>query len=210
MGYKTFVSMNIAVIGTSKMAETFATRYADAGHEVFMASNSGDSKNIIKSLTLSDDIVFCSIENAAAIADLIIIATLPKEVREAAYWMGDVRGKVIIDATANLQSSDEEPVNTVGAIKAITGSAHVVKVFSTRGYEKLLSPLFKKRNVQLVLAGDSKKAKEITKILTKDLGVNDFIDLGGDDSIPLFDEITRCWRNLKEKNILENRKLNTI
>jgi len=200
MGYKKFVSMSIAVIGIGKTAETYAVRYAMAGHDVFIAPKGGENAGLDKRLAIYDNIVVCSIEDAAAVADLIIISSSPKDVREIAYWLGDVRGKVIIDATANVHTGADEQVNTLGAIKAITGSQHVVKVFSTRGYERLLKPLFQKEKIQLVLAGDSKKAKEITKILTKDLGINDFVDLGPDEAIPLFDELTKCWRNLALKN----------
>ena len=210
MEYKTFVSINIAVIGTGNMAQTYAMRYAHAGHQVFLAATSDHKNRGMDSLSSFDNIVSCSIENAAAIGDLIVIATLPKDVREVAYWLGDVRGKVIIDATPNLLSSGDEQVNTIGAIKAITGSPHVIKVFSTRGYEQLLQPLFRTKGVQLILSGDSKKAKEITKILTRDLGVDSFFDLGGDETIPLFDELTKCCRNLAEKMMPENRKLNMI
>ena len=212
MGYKKFVSMNIAVIGTGKIAATYGIRYARAGHDVFIALKGGNNTNteLIQSLVLYDNIVVCSIEDAAAVADIIVIASAPGDVREIAYWLGDVRGKVILDATANIHAATDEQVNTYGVIKAITGSQHVVKVFSTRGYEQLLKPLFQKDKIQLILAGDSKKAKEITKILTIDLGVKDFVDLGAEDTIPLFDELTKCWRNLVAKSAAENKKINTI
>jgi predicted dinucleotide-binding enzyme len=208
MGYKTFGSMNIAVIGTGKMAAAYATGLAMAGHYIYIAAKGNSKHGLVEKMARYDNIVFCSIENAAAIADLIVIATLPEHVREVAYWLGDVRGKVIIDAIANISSSGDEQVNTSGAIKAITGSQHVVKVFSTRGYEQLLEPLFRKKNVQLILAGNSKKAKEITKILSKGLGISHFMDFGDDETIPLFDQLTKCWRSLAEKTAQKNKKLN--
>lgn len=199
MGYKTFASMNIAVIGTGTTVVAYAMRYAGAGHNVFISVMGGDNAALASKLAAFDNIAVCNIENAASVADLIVITSSPRDVREIAYWLGDVRGKVIIDATANIHSAVHEQVNTQGAIKAITGSQHIVKVFSTRGYEELLKPLFRQDKVQLVLVGDSKKAKEVTKILTLDLGVNNFIDLGSDEALPLFDEMTKCWRNLAAK-----------
>ncbi len=209
MGYKKFVSMNIAVIGSGVTVAEYGIRYALAGHDVFIALQGNDAGRVNKILAPYDNIVACSIENAAAVADLIVIASQPKDVREIAYWLGDVRGKVIIDATANIHTTTDEQINTAGAIKAITGSQHIVKVFSTRGYEILLKPLFRQQNVQLILVGDSKKAKEITKILTTDLGVNDFIDMGADEALPLFDELTKCWRTLAAKDAEKNRKVKT-
>jgi predicted dinucleotide-binding enzyme len=197
MVYRTFVSMKVALIGTGEIAERFALQYAAAGHEVLMAWKTGD-KGINPRLAMLENITVCSIEEAAQNADMIIVATSPADVREVAYWLGDVRGKVIIDATANIPVSQDEQVNTFWAIKAITGSLHIVKVFSTRGYEQLLKPLFKHDRIQLILAGDSRKAKEIVKILTIDLGTNKFFDMGGSEVMPLFNELTAGWRRLAQ------------
>ena len=196
MGYRTFVSMKIALIGTGDVAMGYATRYAEAGHEVLMAWRDGEEPELTPALAESGQVYVCSIEEAAEQADFIVIATPPKDVREVAYWLGDIRRKVIIDATPNIHTSMEEQVTTVCAIKAITGSPHVIKVFSTRGYENMLEPFFKHSHVQLIMVGESKKAKEVVKILTEGMGVDHFFDMGGNDAIPLFNEMTKGWRKL--------------
>jgi predicted dinucleotide-binding enzyme len=200
MNYKTFVSMNIAVIGTGATVDNYATRYAAAGHEVFMAWTESESNLLSRALQGYGNVHVTSVEDAAQIADLIIIACAPADVREVSYWMGDVRKKVIIDATANIHVANEAEVTTACAIKAITGSDYIVKVFTTRGYERLLQPLFKDEEVRLVIVGSSKKAKEATKILTQELGVHTFLDMGGDEAIPLFNELTRSWRQTFAKS----------
>ena len=197
MMFRTFVSMKIALIGEGEIAERYAIRYATSGHEVLMAWKDG-TKRISPSLAQFQNIQMCSIEEAAWQSDFIIIATPPADVREVAYWLGDVRRKIIIDASANIHICVEDQVNTFAAIKAITGSIHIVKVFSTRGYEQLLKPLFGHDRVQLVMAGDSRKAKEIVKILTVDLGTSHFFDMGGSDTLPLFNEMTAGWRKLAQ------------
>lgn len=196
MGYRTFVSMNIAVIGSGEIAEKYAARFAVAGHEVFMAWKNGTNARINPALSSLEHINFCTIEEASDIADLVIIAASPRDVREVSYWLGDVRRKVIIDATSNVPAAADEHVKTVCAIKAITGSPHIVKVFHTDGYERMLKPLFGGAKIGMLLAGESKKAKEITKILALELGIRNCHDFGGGESMPLFDEMTRCWRNL--------------
>ncbi len=196
MGFRTFVSMKIAIIGTGHAAEAYARRFLHAGHIVLMAWKDGDAIGITSELSDYRNLQVCSIEEAAAGADLIIIASSPIHVREVAYWLGDIRRKVIIDATSNIHTGNEEQVTTVCAIKAITGASHIVKVFSTRGYEDLLRPLFGHDQLQLVLVGESKKAKEIVKILAINLGIETFFDMGGANAIPLFNEMTRGWRKL--------------
>ena len=208
MHYKTFVSMNIAIIGSGETAVDFATGFACAGHEVFMATKDGDKGTSRTLFEVFDNIYPSSIIDAAEIADLVIIATAPNDVREVAYWLGDVRRKVIIDATANVSAPDEDFVKTVAGIQAITGSPHIVKVFRTKGYEKMLKPIFRDKKVELILVGNSRKAKEITKIMAAELGINNCYDFGGN----LFNEMTKCWRNMgissprisKDRNLLKS------
>ncbi len=194
MRYKQFVSVNIAVIGAAKHAEEYAIRYAAAGHVVSIALMGGDDPERTRNrMRVFDNISVCGIEDAAADADMIIIASQPKDVREVAYWLGDVRNKVIIDCSANLLSEADEMINTVEAIRAITAAPHIVRVFSTRGYEQMLEPLFGHADVQLIMAGECKKAKELVKILTLELGVDKFLDLGGADGLVLFNEMIKSW-----------------
>src|SRR5699024_1993175 len=108
MSYKTFVSMNIAVIGVSEIAESYALAFVQAGHAVFMAWKEGEKKVINPGILALDGVHVCSIETAADVADLIIIATAPMDVREVSYWLGDVRRKVIIDATTNVFAGIDE------------------------------------------------------------------------------------------------------
>jgi len=205
MSYRIFVSMNIAIIGATEIAESYALAFINAGHDVFLASNEGSKAGINPILGRMEGLHLCSIEQAAEIADLIIIATSPKEVREVAYWLGDVRRKVIIDATANVFDDADEQVRTVSAIKTITGSLHIVKVFRTKGYEQILKPLFRDTYMDMIFVGDSKKAKEITKILARELALNNCYDFGGNDAIPLFNVMTACCRELVKKNIPDSR-----
>lgn len=207
MGYKTFVSINIAVVGVSETAQVYAARYALAGNEVFLAWKSGQRCKAMPAVKSFDNIHVCDIETAAAEADVIVIVAPPEDVREIAYWLGDVRGKVIIDDTANFASSAGETINTVNAISAITGSQSIIKVFCTRGYEHILEPLIHRHDVQWILVGDSKKAKEATKILARDLGVKGFIDFGGSEALPQFDAMTRCWCDIAMNKVGKNLRL---
>jgi predicted dinucleotide-binding enzyme len=199
MGYKILVSMNIAIIGDSSVAQMYAAGFAMAGHSVYMAWKEGKRTQLSDSLSQIENIEMCSIAYAAEIADLVIIATPPEEVREVSYWLGDVRKKVIVDATSNVLT--DEPVKTICAIKAITGSQHIVKVFNTIGYQQLLKPLFNSDKARLILVGDSKKAKEIAKILAKELDIKCCSDFGGSETVLLFNEMTRCWKNMAGKEI---------
>ncbi len=194
MSYKTLASMNIAVIGNEEIADVYAFGFAFADHKVFRACRQGEELACI-SYSLHN-ITVCSIEEAAEVADIIVVATAPRHVREVAYWLGDVRSKIIIDVTSNVFAAEEDLVKTVCGIQSITGSKNIVKVFNTAGYDEVLAPLYRSRKINLVMVGDSVKAKEVTKILANDLEMTEFYDFGGTEAIPLFNEMTRAWRNV--------------
>lgn len=196
MDFKKLVSLNIAIIGDTDAAEMYARAFTSAGHEVHMAFAETADKMQKAIPDIYENIRYTTISDAASMADFIILATHPKDVREAAYWLGDVRRKVIVDVTANVMAQDDDNVKTACAIKAITGSAHVIKVFHTQGYEAILKPLFNGARVDMLLLSDSRKAKEITRIMAIEIGAKYFYDFGGSENIPLFNEMTRCWRKL--------------
>jgi len=197
MSFKKLVSMTIAVVGDTATSYMYAEGFARAGHQILMAVPGKDQFDLPAAFSSFDNVETCSISTAASLADLIVLATTPRQVREASYWMEDVRKKVIVDATANEHVADNELVKTVCAIKAITGSPHVIKAFNTAGYEQILKPLFNGAAVDMILLSDSLKAKEIAKIMAIELGLTSFYDFGGSENIPLFNEMTRCWRSLK-------------
>lgn len=200
MSFKQLVSMDIAIIGNTEIAAFYAKHFAQHGHNIYMACCEKNNKIVSNITDPNNRITYTTISEAALQSDFIIIATDPIEVREASYWLGDVRRKVIIDVTANVFAPEEELVKTVCAIKAITGSPHVIKVFYTGGFENIIKPLFNGSKVDLLLLSDSKKAKEITKIMAVEIGLRYFYDFGGSENIPLFNEITKCWRKLKLQN----------
>lgn len=189
------LSVSIAIIGSGERAKMYAAKLAIAGHEVYLAHEKVD-QSFCTDLATIDNLHCCSIEEASSAADIILIVAAPKYAREISYWLGDVRGKVVVDATANDISSKNDELNTVGAIKAITGSSDVVKIFCTRGYEQMLKPLLKNEKTHFVLISDNAKAKEVVKIISQDLGVTNYIDLGGLDAIGLFDSLVRSWQKL--------------
>lgn len=197
MGYKTFVSMNIAIVGTGKLGISVAEKLAAAGHEILIGlQEDADDSMLQPLLDEYEQVQLCSIPYAADAADIIIIATPVAAVRETAYLLDDVRKKVIIDVTNPRGTNEESYINTMNAIKAITGSLHVVKCCNITLYKDMLAPLFNGEAVEVLMAGDSKKAKEVVKILSRDMGYHKCMDFGDNSTVPLLEEMARCWRTL--------------
>ncbi len=200
MEYRSYVSLNIAIIGNSRMSQALSIAFVNAGHQVFRANTEREVSGPKQQWEILEGVHYCSIEEAAKAADFIMICTPAGDVREVAYWLGDVRRKVIIDLTANVPNGISATINTIGAINAITGSEHIVKLLSLYNHENIFKPLFGGKAVQVVLAGDSRKAKEMAKIICKELNIDKFHDFGSTEHIALFDELSKCCRSMIKIN----------
>lgn len=208
MGRKSLVCLNIAVIGKGKMSHTLARCFAGAGHNVFIGDKDSTAPvNKMKGQKKFDNISHTTVESAAIVADLLIITTAMDEVREIAYRLGDVRRKVIIDATAFGLSRFGQFVNTCSVLKAICGAQHVVKCYNKTGYEDLVDENLESEDVDVFMASDSKKAKELVKLLAKDIKIGQCYDFGGDDMMPVLDEMAQCW---KRQQVSENPQMPVV
>ena len=185
-GNKNTLCLNSATAGLEIMLRWFGVKEGDDLEGVYLPDE-------------FDNIYVDSIENVAAVADVILLAAPAKDIREVAYHLGDVRKKVIIDISGNIEPKPEEYIYTVKAARSITGAAHLVKSFNCAGFDNLLAPSFEKDAVDMFVAGDSQKAKEMTKLLAKDLGFANCYDFGDQETIPLLEDMARCWHNLAIK-----------
>ncbi len=185
--------MDIAIVGANRTSITFAEKLFEAGHHVFVSAISKEEEKEIKSyFSYEDSIIFCSLEDAALAADIIIIATDPSCIREVAYRIDDVRDKIVIDATEILAAKSESGINTLNAARAITGSQHIVKCFSCKEYHSPLHAFYKDSLIDIFIAGDSKKAKATVQLLARDIGYTDCYDFGGNETLPMLEDMARC------------------
>lgn len=185
--YQNFVSMNIAIIGGGKMAETLAFGFIGAGHKVFFGIQ---EESLISNSDIYNyrNVEVCSIEDAGSAADIVIMACNPNDVRAFAYFLEDVQRKVIIDCTGN--TPDAGWLDSIKAIRKITGSAHVVKCSLSNSYNKKVKS--ESDYVRMYIAGDSKKAKMVADILSRDLGVNECYDFGGNGKVSLLENMAQA------------------
>ncbi len=194
MGRKSLVCLNIAVVGKGKMTHTLARCFANAGHNVFIGNRNYVAPGDKVSGRKFDNISETTVESAAIVADLVIITSPMDEVRDIAYRLGDIRRKVLIDATAFGLSRFGQYAHTLNVLKTITGCQHIVKCYNKTGYEDLVDENLSSEDVKLFMAGDSKKAKELTKLLARELEIGECHDFGGSAMINTLDEMTMCWQ----------------
>ncbi len=195
-----FISLNVAIIGAGPISESLAAGLLSAGHKIYFGL---DDNNLLISnnvLYQSKDVHVCSVEKAGAKADLIIMTCAPEELRAAAYYLGDVKRKVIIDCviTGGVPKTDElQHMNSINAIRSITGSKHVVKWFYSTGSDDNAPKKMTYTSLKMYMAGDSKKGKMLTNLLARDMGHEECYDLGGSDKVMLMEEMI-SFRNKKE------------
>jgi predicted dinucleotide-binding enzyme len=75
-------------------------------------------------------------------------------------------------------------------------NAEIVKCFNTTGFENMLNPVYNNQGIDMFMAGDSGKAKDIAKQLALDCGFGSCIDFGKSDKVELLEKFALSWINL--------------
>lgn len=188
--------MKIAIIGTGNVGGALATKWSEAGHEIFLGvKNVNNFKGT--HLLNNPNTIATSIQDAVTKSEVILIATPATAAIDVANSLGDTSGKIIIDAMNIIMGRGPEGFNnTSDAILKNTTSTDVVKCFNTTGYNNMIDPIYNDISVDLFTCGDSKKGKEIARQLSKDAGFAECYDIGGNDKFQLLEQFAWFWINL--------------
>jgi hypothetical protein len=188
--------MKIAIIGTGNVGGALATKWAKTGHKIFLGV-----RNVAKfqneELLKLDNVSVHSVQEAVEKSEVVLIATPAKATIEVAKSLGDTGGKVIIDSmNIVMKNGPEGYSNTADAILDNTASKDVVKCFNTTGFNNMINPVYGTEQIDLFVAGDSTKGKEIAKQLAIDAGFGECYDIGGNDKFELMEQFAWFWINL--------------
>lgn len=187
--------MKIAIIGSGNVGGALAQQWIKAGHTVLIGAKFPLSeKNITLATKIGED-KFAAIENAVKQSEVILIATPPTAIFDILEQIGDVSGKILIDATNSVMKTPE-PYKTVYHCLADKTSAEVVKCFNTTGFENMLNPSYNGEGIDMFMAGDSDNAKAVAKQLALDCGFSTCIDFGKADKVELLEKFALSWINL--------------
>jgi predicted dinucleotide-binding enzyme len=186
--------MKIAILGTGNVGSALATQWARAGHEILLGvRNTKEFKG--RELLSNPNTTIHPIDQAATLADVILVATPPQAAPRLAEAIGTAEGKVIIDATNAIRSKPEPHATAYHAFEALT-RAEVVKCFNTTGFENMKNPQYGEMKLDMFMAGDSDFAKEVATQLSKDAGFGHCYDFGGPDKVVLLEQLALAWINL--------------
>jgi predicted dinucleotide-binding enzyme len=188
--------MKIAIIGTGNVGGALALQLKKANHTVLMGAKFPLSEKSIRLAAKIGEDHFTSIERAAKQSEVIIITTPPDAVLKIIPELGDLNGKIIIDATNSLRVKPEPYPTAYHAIKSISKSDSVVKCFNSTGYENILNPVYEGTGIDMFCAGNNKQAKDVAEQLSMDIGFASCYDFGGDDKVELLEKLAFSWINL--------------
>lgn len=188
--------MKIAILGAGNVGGALAKGWAKAGHHIFLGVRDVSADKVRKLPRFHPNIKAMPVTEAAQNAEVILVSLPIPSVVGVAKQLGNLKDKIVIDATNAISQKPDPYPHTVRAFKELTACPNVVKCFNSTGFENMENPLYGETAGDMFVAGDSAKGKEIARQLSDDLGFAECYDFGGDDRIPLLEQIALAWVNL--------------
>lgn len=174
----------IAVIGTGMVSGALGPRFADIGHDVVYGSRNPARDDVKKLVARTGHgAVAKTPAEAAATADIVVLAVPGEVVAAVTEGLGDLTGKIIIDPTNALTRGEdglfEMGVATSNAelIQGVAPGAYVVKAFNTLNWRQMVDPESAGGPISIPLVGDNAEAKAAVATLVEALGLEP-IDVG--------------------------------
>jgi len=167
--------MKIAVIGTGNVGRALGTSWANKGHQVIFGSRDPHSEKVRQVLAAAgSNASAAGLAEAGSAAEVIVLATPWNTNQQVVEALGDVAGKIIVDATNPIGPGFQLAVggNTSGAeqIAGWAKGARVIKAFNTTGWETMADPIYHGEPATMFICGDDAAAKASVTRLAQDLG----------------------------------------
>jgi 8-hydroxy-5-deazaflavin:NADPH oxidoreductase len=168
--------MQIAILGTGNVGAALGQRWAAAGHDiVFGVRQPGAAKvaAVVKKAGARARAV--AVREAAAGADVVVLATPFGAAQQAIAECGNLGGKIVIDCNnpllADLSGLTVGHEDSAGEMVARWAKgAKVVKTLNTTGSGNMLDPRYGRESLSMFLCGDDADAKKVVTGLVAELG----------------------------------------
>jgi predicted dinucleotide-binding enzyme len=199
--------MNLAIIGAGSVGGTLGTAWAQkAGHEIFFGVRNPQSDKVQALVrSLGGKARAGTVAEAAASAEIIVLATPWNGAEAAIRSLGDVSGKIILDATNPLAMGPDglglEIGHDTSAGEKVQGwakGASVFKTLNTTGYGNMADPVFRGVKSVMFVAGDDAAAKPKVIALLAALGF-EVLDVGPLRNARLLEAHAMLWIELALK-----------
>jgi predicted dinucleotide-binding enzyme len=192
--------MKIAIIGAGNVGGALARAWSSK-HTLYIGVKDPEDPSKqelakLPNISLSDN------ATAAQQAEVIVIAVHPPELREVCQSLGDVSGKIIIDANNSIREKPAGYPDNSAAITAWTTGARIVKCFNAHGANVIENPDFNGTKADTYMASDDPAAKELADTLAKDLGFARAVDCGKLANAVLLEQLADVWVGLVQNSDL--------
>ncbi len=174
----------VAMIGTGNVGAALGRRFAENGHKIVYGSRDPSAADVRELVAATGNGAVATTQaDAAAQADIVILAIPWSAAEGVVRALPDLRGKIVVDPTnPRVMASDgfaDYPIEDSNAerIARLAPGAHVVKAFSTLGAETMLDPKLAGGPVTVPIVGDDRAAKERIAALTREIGL-EAVDVG--------------------------------
>jgi NADPH-dependent F420 reductase len=194
--------MKIAVIGAGNVGGTLGKRWARAGHEVTFGIRGPAQARVADLVRESGPGARAASGHEAARQADVVALTVPWEnAQEALAAAGDLRGRVLIDATNPVVLSAEGLRQGLVIGHTTSGGeqvarwaegARVVKAFNTTGWQNMADPVYGGQALSMPLCGDDPEARKVVADLAQQLGFEP-IDVGPLRSARYLEAVAMLW-----------------
>lgn len=195
--------MKIAIIGAGNVGGALGANWAKKGHDiVFGVRDPKAEKTQALLKTIGGKATAVTAAEAAASADIIVLSTPWPATETAIRSMGNLKGKVILDATNPLTRGPDGIALEIGhaisggeKVKGWAAGASVFKTLNTTGFGNMANPEFEGVKSVMFVAGDDTANKPKVMKLVGDLGF-DVIDAGPLRNARLLEAHAMLWIDL--------------
>ena len=173
--------MDIGVLGVGSVGSTLGRRFAQVGHRVHYGV-----RDVAKRASLLDGhpgfAELVAPKDLAQLSDMIVLAVPFSSTSEAVASLGNLDGKIVVDATnplrADLSGLEISGEDSAGErIARIAKGARVVKAFNTVGAGVMADPVLAGRAAVLLCCSDHPEPKRQVIDLATSLGF-EAVDFG--------------------------------
>lgn len=185
--------MKIGIIGAGNIGGSLGKVWSDKGHEVVFGVRDPNSDKTRKALAETGaSAKAVGISEAADFGDVLVLALPWAAVKETIPLLGNVQGKILIDATNRIVSQAGDGASGAEDIAKWAEGAHVIKAFSTLGWEAIRNPIFSGVAVTTFVCGDDAAAKETVLGLARETGLK-AEDAGPLANVSALDSLAKLW-----------------
>jgi 8-hydroxy-5-deazaflavin:NADPH oxidoreductase len=199
--------MKLAIIGAGNVGGTLGTAWAQkAGHEIFFGvrhPGSDQTQGLVRKL--GGNAQAGTPPQAAAFARFVVLTTPWNAAEEAIHSMGDLNGKIILDATNPLAMGPDglsleigQNISAGEKVQMWAEGASVFKTLNTTGFGNMADPVIHGARSIMFVAGDDEANKPDVIELVAALGF-ETVDAGPLRNARLLEAHAMLWIDLALK-----------